>query len=168
MAVSSRAIAGDARQEALNRLIDALNADTDMVLVAAGADADALAPVVWARAGFLVQIEETASDSEALRVMLQDVLNRGRDAALVAWLEDQAVTAELAHKLVIAYCRAGDEVWAVRPERNGQAVLIGRRMIEKFLRGDKSSTVDQILAANSTHVLTIPAASSGTATSQGS
>ena len=83
--------AGDARlktkAEGISELIGALNADTEMVLVAVGADAEALAPVVWAKAAYMVQLPDDASDADALRAMLQEVLNRGRDAALVAALD---------------------------------------------------------------------------------
>src|SRR6266540_3291001 len=66
------------RAEALGALIDVLHADTEIVLIAAGDDADALAPAVWARAGYLVQLAPGASQADALRALLQDVLNRGR------------------------------------------------------------------------------------------
>ena len=147
--------------EALRELIEALNADTEMVLVAVGAEAEALAPVVWAKAAYMVQLSATASDAEALRAMLQEVLNRGRDAALVASLDDHGLTAETVHRMVGAYCAAGDEVWAVVPEtamQQGHPVLMGRKMIELFHRGQKWSAADEILSANLEHVRTVKAA----------
>jgi CTP:molybdopterin cytidylyltransferase MocA len=164
LAAGSQVRAGDARQktkaEELNELIDALNTDTEMILVAVGADADALAPIVWSRAGYMVQIAPAASAPEALRVMLQEVMNRGRDAALVTWLADRPVTTVTVHRMVATYCLAGDEIWAVTPEADemqGHPVLLGRRMIELFLRGDKLSTADEILNAHREHVLTMNA-----------
>jgi CTP:molybdopterin cytidylyltransferase MocA len=164
LAADSQVGAGEARPatnaENLNGLINALNTDTDMILVAAGEDADALAPVVWARAGYIVQIAPAATAPEALRVVLQEVMNRGRDAAIVTWLADQAVTRETIHRMVATYCQAGDEIWAVSPELNalqGHPVLLGRRMIELFLRGDKLHTADEILATNREHVRTMNA-----------
>jgi CTP:molybdopterin cytidylyltransferase MocA len=148
------------KAEALNELIGALNADTEMVLVCAGADASALEPVAWARAAYIVQVAETAGEADALRVMLQEVLNRGRDAALVASLDNFALTAETVHRMVASYCAAGDEIWAVVPEKEmlqGHPVLMGRRMIELFLRGQKWSAADEILAANLEHVRTVKA-----------
>jgi CTP:molybdopterin cytidylyltransferase MocA len=164
LASGSRIGAGDPKQktkaEDLNELISALNADTEMILVAAGADGDALAPVVWARAGYMVKVAATASAPEVLRVMLQEVMNRGRDAAVVTWLDGQAVTAETVHGMVSTYCQAGDEIWAVAPEQDktqGHPMLLGRRMIEVFLRGNKLSTADEILATNREHVRTMNA-----------
>ena len=87
LAGGSRRDASEDQAERVSELIDALNTDTEMVLVAMGADAETLTPVVWAKAAYIVQIAEGASDADALRVMLQEVLNRGRDAALVAALE---------------------------------------------------------------------------------
>jgi len=142
----------------VGKLIDALNADTEMVLVAVGADAEALVPAVWARAAYLVQLPETATGVEALRIVLQDVLNRGRDTALVTGAETQGLTQETVHRMVAEYCAAGDEIWAVVPEAEvlqGHPVLLGRRMIELFLRGQKWSAANEILAANLEHVRTM-------------
>lgn len=148
------------KAEGVNALINALNADTEMVLVAVGADADALAPVVWSRAAYMVQLPATASDADTLRAMLQEVLNRGRDAAIVTSLDNFDLTAETVHRMVAAYCAAGDEIWAVVPETEmlqGHPVLMGRRMIELFLRGQKWSAADEILANNLEHVRTLKA-----------
>jgi CTP:molybdopterin cytidylyltransferase MocA len=165
LASGSQAKAGEApsktRAEAVSELIGVLNADTEMVLVGVGADAEALAPAVWARAAYTVQLPSSASDADALRALLQEVLNRGRDAALVTSLDNQALTTETVHRMVAAYCAAGDEVWAVVPEaemQQGHPVLMGRRMIELFLRGQKWSAADEILAANLEHVRVIKAA----------
>jgi CTP:molybdopterin cytidylyltransferase MocA len=159
LAAGSEVGAGDARPktkaEGVSELIDALHADTEMVLVAVGGDADALAPVVWARAAYMVKLAEGTSDADALRAMLQEVLNRGRDAAIVTSLDHYKLTAETVHRMVAAYCAAGDEIWAVVPETEmlqGHPVLMGRRMIELFLRGQKWSAADEILGANLEHV----------------
>ena len=60
--------------------------------------------------------------------------------------------------MVAAYCAAGDEIWAVVPEtemRQGHPVLMGRTMIELFLRGQKWSAADEIVSANREHVRTV-------------
>lgn len=172
LAAGSQVGAGDAQlktnADGVNELIDALNGDTEMVLVAVAGDAEALAPVAWARAAYVVQLSDSSSDAETLRVMLQEVLNRGRDAALVTTLnrnalgvtaaEHSPLTAETVHRMVAAYCAAGDEIWAVVPEtamQQGHPVLMGRRMIELFLRGQKWSAADEILSANLEHVRTV-------------
>jgi CTP:molybdopterin cytidylyltransferase MocA len=164
LAAGPEAGAGDARSktkaESVSELIGALNIDTEMVLVAVGAAEEALAPVIWAKAAYMVQLPAGASDADALRAMLQEVLNRGRDAALVASLDSHALTAETVHRMVAVFCAAGDEIWAVVPEtamQQGHPVLLGRRMIELFLRGQKWSAADEILAANLDHVRSVKA-----------
>jgi CTP:molybdopterin cytidylyltransferase MocA len=164
LAAGSQVGAGEARwstkAESVNELIEALNADTEMVLVAVGADAEALAPVIWAKAAYLVELPANTGEAESLRLMLQEVLNRGRDAALVTALDSHGLTVETVHRMVAEYCAAGDEIWAVVPETEmlqGHPVLMGRRMIELFLRGQQWSAADEILSANREHVRTVRA-----------
>jgi CTP:molybdopterin cytidylyltransferase MocA len=146
------------KAEGVTSLIDALNSDTEMVLVAVGTDAEALAPVIWGKAAYMVQLPVGVSDAQALRTMLQEVLNRGRDAVIVTSLHIAGLTAETVHRMVAAYCAAGDDVWAVVPETEmlqGHPVLMGRSMIELFLRGQQWNAVDEILSASREHVHTI-------------
>ena len=177
------------RAEALGALIDVLHADTEIVLIAAGDDADALAPAVWARAGYLVQLAPGTSQADALRALLQDVLNRGRDAVLVTTLDGPPLTAETVRRMVAEYLEAGDEVWAVVPEAliakavtsesgapeslaprsvtqdsetqdlqtqpsgpKSGPMLLGRRMIELFLRGRQWRTAEELLTTHRDHV----------------
>jgi hypothetical protein len=142
--------------QALDERIDALTDDTDMVLVAASvADGERLAPVVWAKAANLVEIPADASEAETLRTVLQDVLSRGRDAALLTGLAGASITAETAHRMVADFCAAGDEIWAIATDAGlgaGQPLLLGRRMIELFLRGRSWSSAEEALTANRRHV----------------
>ena len=159
------------RAEALGALIDVLHADTEIVLIAAGDDAAALAPAVWVRAGYLVELAPGASQADALRALLQDVLNRGRDAVLVTTLDGPALTVQTVRRLVAEYLEAGDEVWAVVPEaliaeavtseagtgdsetrQKPGPMLLGRRMIELFLRGRQWRTAEELLATHREHV----------------
>jgi hypothetical protein len=191
MATSSPLVPGStpapSRAEALGALIDVLHGDTEIVLIAAGDDADSLAPAVWMRAGYLVQLAPGASQSDALRALLQDVLNRGRDAVLVTTLDGPPLTAATVRRMVAEYLEAGDEVWAVVPEAlitkaiasesgapesgapesstpqsvntetqpsgpTAGPMLLGRRMIELFLRGRQWRTAEELLATHREHV----------------
>ena len=147
-------------------LIDALNADTEMVLVGAAESADALAPAVWARAAYLVRLPLGATEVDGLRALLQETLSRGRDAILVTTLAGPLLTAEIVRQMVAAYRAAGHEVWAIvldnvrdpsaeaapREAATGYPVLLGRRMIEVFLRGREWCSAQEVLAANREHV----------------
>jgi CTP:molybdopterin cytidylyltransferase MocA len=146
------------KEQMLVALIDALNADSDMVLVALNAEAESLAPAIWARAAYVVSLPPGSSDAVALRTALREVLNRGRDTALVALLDAPALTADTVHRMVTTYCAAGDEIWAIVPGsglHRGYPVLLGRHMIELLLRGENWSGVDEILAAHAAHVQTL-------------
>ena len=146
------------RAQRLGDLIVALNAGTDMVLVAVAADAESLAPAVWARAGYMVELAPGTSDADALRALLRETLNHGRDAALVVSLHGPALSAETVQRMVEGYRDAGDEIWAVVPEADqghGNPMLLGRRMIELFLRGQKWSAAEEILTANREHVRSV-------------
>ena len=169
-------VPAQSRTQALGALIDVLHADTEIVLIAAGDDAESLAPAVWARAGYLVQLAPGAGEADALRALLQDVLNRGRDAVLVTTLDGPALTAKTVRRMVAEYLEAGDEVWAVVPEAlitkavtsesgapesssetqpsgsTSGPMLLGRRMIELFLRGRQWRTAEELLATHREHV----------------
>ena len=61
-----------------------------------------------------------------------------------------ALSAETVQRMVEGYRDAGDEIWAVVPEADqghGNPMLLGRRMIELFLRGRQWSAAEEILAA---------------------
>ena len=154
--------------EKLSSLINALNADTEMVLVAAAEAAEALAPVAWAHAAYLLQLAPGATEADALRALFQEALNRGRDAVLITTLEGPPLTDETVRGMVASYRAAGNEVWAIvsdhvsdqAPQGAAQqaesapvySVLLGRRMIELFLRGRQWQSAQEVLTANREHV----------------
>jgi CTP:molybdopterin cytidylyltransferase MocA len=152
------------RTQAIGALIDALTADTEMVLVAAAEAAETLAPTVWARAAYLVRLSPGATEAEGLRALLQEVLSRGRDAVLVTTLDTPELTAETVRRMVAAYRDAGHEIWAIvsdhaldsaaqEPESAPvYPVLLGRTMIESLLRGREWRSAREVLAANREHV----------------
>ena len=144
--------------EKLGSMIDALNTDTEMVLVAVQSGTQALTPIIWSKAAYLVELPADISDAEGLRTVLQDVLNRGRDTALVTSLSSQdLITSETAHRMLARYCEAGDDTWAVllRDEVSASPMLLGRRMIELFLRDTQRRTTKELLAANRNHLLIV-------------
>src|ERR1051326_7295132 len=67
----------------LSTAIRVLQPATELVLVVAGANAAALEPIANAYAAFMVvNPEPQRGQFSSLQVGLQDVLNRGRDAAI--------------------------------------------------------------------------------------
>ena len=76
----------------------------DEVLVVAGKNQAALAPVVYANGGALViNPDPERGQFSSLRVGLQEVLNRGRDAAMVTPVDRPPVRAETIEKLQAAF-----------------------------------------------------------------
>jgi molybdenum cofactor cytidylyltransferase len=93
---------------------------------------------VYARGGFItINPAPERGQFSSLQVGLQDVLNRGRDAAIVTLVDrpparPQTVAA-LCERFADAYAR---EKWAVVPEfgsKHGHPIVIGREMIHAFL-----------------------------------
>lgn len=143
----------------LSATIERLKPFTQMVIVIAGANAKALAPEVYARGGFLVaNPEPERGQFSSLRVGLQEVLNRGRDAAVVTLVDRPPASAETMGKLMAAFAghfNRDDAKWAVVPEcegKHGHPIVIGREMMEAFLRADESSTARDVEHANQEHI----------------
>src|SRR5579871_3169467 len=136
----------------LGATIDLLQAYSELVIVVAGRNAAALAPVVYAHAAFLtVNRDPDRGQFSSLQVGLQEVLNQGRDAAFVALVDRPPVLPGTMRQLREAFLDADPEVWAVVPEvmRGGQKVhghpiLIGREMIHIFLSAPATATAREL------------------------
>src|SRR5208282_6489141 len=76
----------------LGATIDLLQAYTDLVIVVAGKNETALEPVAYAHGAFVaVNREPERGQFSSLQVGLHEVLNRGRDAALIALIDHPPV-----------------------------------------------------------------------------
>src|SRR3954464_15278155 len=72
----------------LSEAIRALNDLTDLVLVVAGNNAEQLRPIVDTYSGFLVvNPRPELGQFSSLQVGVQEILNRGRDAAIVTLVD---------------------------------------------------------------------------------
>ena len=135
-------------QTFLSAAIHALAACTELVIVVAGNNQAALAPIVYANGAFLVVNPEPARGQfSSLQVGLQDVLNRGRDAALVTLVDRPPAGASTLEKLRDCFATLASSKWAVVPEyggKHGHPVIVGREMIEKFLRAPASASARDI------------------------
>jgi molybdenum cofactor cytidylyltransferase len=145
------------RQTFLSAAIAAFSPFADMVIVVAGGNEPVLAPVVYANGGELVQNPEPARGQfSSLQVGLQEVLNRGRDAAMITLVDRPPVSAATLKTLLAAFQTAvGDGKWAVVPEyrgKHGHPLLAGREMIEAFLRAPATATARAIQQQNQDHI----------------
>ena len=145
----------------LSAAIELLQAPSDMVIVVAGKNADSLRPIVDAAAGYLVvnRYPERGQFS-SLQVGLQEVLNHGRDAAIVALVDRPPAQPRTLASLCNAFRDAYESgKWAVVPEhggRHGHPILIGREMIEAFLRAPATSTAREVEHSHEQRILYVP------------
>jgi len=137
----------------LSATIRSLTAQTDLVIVVAGANTLQLEPVVYAEGAFLVEnLTPDLGQFSSLRVGLQDVLSRGRDAAVVTLVDRPPVQPVTLDALLLAFEDVVDRrKWAVVPEFNdkhGHPIVVAREMIEAFLRAPASSNAREVRHAH--------------------
>ncbi|MCI0354613.1 MAG: nucleotidyltransferase family protein [Acidobacteria bacterium] len=129
--------------------IESLRPHTEMVIVVAGRNADAISPVVYAAGSFLViNPEPERGQFSSLQVGLQEILNRGRDAAIVLLVDRPPPDRETVRQLREAYLqRTTEGIWVVVPEyagRHGHPIVVGREMIEAFLRAPATASARDV------------------------
>jgi len=148
----------------LGSWIDLLQQNTDLAIVVAGHNQAEAAPVIYEHGGFLVHNERPERGQfSSLQVGLQDVLNRGRDAAVVALVDRPPVVPGTVHELIHALRAAEPNVWAVVPEIrrgeeavHGHPVVVGREMIEAFLRAAVEDTARDVEHRHREHIRHVP------------
>lgn len=145
----------------LGASIDLLQQYTDMVLVVAGKNAAALEPITDAHGAFLViNPDPERGQFSSLQVGLREVLNRGRDAALLAPVDRPPALPGTIQALRAAFLNADKSVWAVVPEVaregapvHGHPILVGREMMEQFFRAPANAVARDIEHQHQQHIL---------------
>ena len=130
-------------------------------LVVVGKNETALSPVVYANgASLVVNPDPARGQFSSLRVGLQEVLNRGRDAAMITLVDRPPVRAETLATLEAAYEQAAiHRKWAVIPEyqgKHGHPILAGREMLEAFLRAPETSNARDVEHAHQSEIEYVP------------
>jgi molybdenum cofactor cytidylyltransferase len=135
----------------------------DEVLVVVGNNEAAVAPVVYANgASLVVNPDPARGQFSSLRVGLQEVLKRGRDAAMVTLVDRPPVLMETLATLESAFERAITKTqrkWAVIPEyqgKHGHPILVGREMMEAFLRAPETSNAREVEHAHLSQIEYVP------------
>jgi len=140
----------------LSAAIQSLTLSTDFVIVVAGANEAALAPVVYAcGASFVVNPDPRRGQFSSLQVGLHEVLNRGRDAAMITLIDRPPVNQCTIQALRAAFEDALPNVWAVVPEfsgRHGHPYIAGRELIEAFLRAPATENARDIEHEHQEHI----------------
>lgn len=148
----------------LGATIDLLQAFSDLVVVVAGKNEVALEPVAYAHGAFIaVNREPERGQFSSLQVGMQEVLNHGRDAALIALIDHPPVLPVTVRKLREAFLVSGPDVWAVVPEVrrgeervHGHPILVRREMIEAFLRAPADTTARVVERQYQQHIQYLP------------
>ena len=144
----------------LSSAIRALQSTTELVIVVAGENEPALAQLIYANAAFLVRNPAPERGQfSSLQRGLEEVLNRGRDAAILTLVDRPAPSVGTIQQIKDEFLKAGDNIWAVVPEyegKHGHPIVIGREMIEAFLSAPPTSTARDVEHANQQHVLYLP------------
>jgi CTP:molybdopterin cytidylyltransferase MocA len=90
---------------------------------------------------------------------LQEVLNLGRDSAMITLIDRPPPRSETLNALVNAFASREHGVWAIVPEHGGQhghPILIGREMMEAFLRAPATGNAREVEHANQDRIRYVP------------
>ena len=155
------AISGPSGQTFLSAIIRALSPFTDAVTVVVGKNEANLTSMIYANgAGLISNPAPERGQFSSLQIGLRDVLNRGRDGAMITLVDRPPPGGSTLETLLAAFetsLSAGK--WAVVPEyggKHGHPVLVGREMIEAFLRAPGTSTARDIEHQNQDHIQYLP------------
>jgi len=144
----------------LSAAIRSLTLATEFVLVVVGKNEPSLAPIIYAQGASLVVNPDTSRGQfSSLQVGLHEVLNHGRDAAMVTLVDRPPVSRATIQTLRDAFEGADQNVWAVVPEfsgKHGHPYAVGREMMEAFLRVPATSVARDIEHAHQEHIQYLP------------
>ena len=132
----------------LSAAIRSLTTSCDFVIVVAGKNESNLAPIAYSSGAFLItNPDPSRGQFSSLQLGLQEVLNRGRDAAIITLVDRPPAATTTAPALREAFELAPLDVWAVVPEfsgKHGHPYIVGREMIEKFLQAPVTANAREI------------------------
>ena len=136
--------------------IKSMTLSTDFVLVVAGQNEAALAPVVYANgASIIVNPDPSRGQFSSLHIGLREVLNRGRDTAIITLVDRPPASAATVQRLREAFEAASDHVWGLIPEcsgKHGHPFIAGRDLIERFLRESVTGNAREVEHRNSERI----------------
>jgi molybdenum cofactor cytidylyltransferase len=140
----------------LSAAIRSLTAATDFVVVVVGKNEAALAPIAYANGAAVVHNPDPSRGQfSSLQVGLHEVLNRGRDAAVVTLVDRPPVGSITVQRLREAFESAPQGIWAVVPEvsgKHGHPYLVGRELIEVFLQAPATASARDLEHRYQEHV----------------
>jgi len=144
----------------LSEGIRTLAFSTDFVIVVAGANQRLLAPVVYACGAAIVANPDPARGQfSSLQLGVQEVLNRGRDAAILMLVDRPPAAHATVEALRKAFVAAPDHIWAVVPEfsgKHGHPLIAGRELMGAFLEAPANGNAREIEHEYQSHIQYVP------------
>jgi len=133
----------------------------DVVLVVVGKNEAALAPIVYANgASLVVNPDPERGQFSSLQAGLHEILNRGSDAAMVTLVDRPPVRMNTIETLQSAFEHATTKrKWAVIPAyqgKHGHPILLGREMVEAFLKAPDTSNAREVEHAHQSEIEYVP------------
>lgn len=132
----------------LSAAIRSFTLATDFILIVAGKNEAALAPIAYANgASIVTNPDPSRGQFSSLQVGLHEVLNRGRDAAVITLVDRPPVSVATVQLLRDSFEAAPQNIWAVVPEISGQhghPYLVGRELIEVFLQAPPTASAREV------------------------
>jgi molybdenum cofactor cytidylyltransferase len=145
----------------LSAAIQLFDPYVDVVLVVAGRNQQNLAPIVYASgASLVVNPHAERGQFSSLQAGLREVLNRGRDGAVITLVDRPPVSGTAIQSLSDIFDEQLNQgKWAVVPEyqgKHGHPIFVGREMIEAFLRAPAESSAREVEHAHQDKIVYVP------------
>ena len=140
----------------LSSAILALQPFNDLVIVVVGTNEANVSPIVYSNGASLVRNPQPERGQfSSLQIGLQEVLNNGRDAAMITLVDRPPVDSATLRTLCNAFCTRTPGIWAIVPEfggKHGHPYLIAREMMEVFLKATPTANARDIEHQNQQHI----------------
>jgi molybdenum cofactor cytidylyltransferase len=140
----------------LSATIRSLSSVADFVLVVVGENEAQLAPIIYSNgASLVVNPDPGRGQFSSLQVGLQEVLNHGRDAAIVTLVDRPPVKPVTLQTLRLAFSMAAPNIWAIVPEysgHHGHPYFVGREIISAFLHEPATSNARDVEHVHHNHI----------------
>ena len=141
----------------LSAAIHSFNQVADLVIVVVGKNETTLAPIIYGQGAFLVRNPRPEDGQfSSLQIGLQEVLNRGRDSAMITLVDRPPAAITTLQMLKDSFADATSRgKWAVVPQKagkHGHPIVIGREMIEAFLKAPITTNAREIEHKHESHI----------------
>jgi len=145
----------------LSAAIDVLKPVTELVIVVGGKNTNSLLSSIYQKGAFITENHHIERGQfSSLKIGLQEVLNRGRDTAIVSLVDRPAPRLATVRAIKNHFLESVETgIWAVVPEfegKHGHPFVAGREMIERFLRASENATARDVEHAAQEHISYFP------------